>query len=57
VQEEYLAEESLDEKKGLKNMCKKGFWVKNLWVKKKILENIGIDGMLIFVLPFSNKLR
>ena len=35
MQEEYLAEEFLDEKKGLKNMCKKGFWVKNLWGKKK----------------------
>ena len=48
-------------------MCSKSFWVKSLWVKsiwvksiwvksmckKGFWVNIGIDGMLAFVPPFS----
>ena len=33
VQEEFLGEDSMGENMWVKRICKKSFWVENIWVK------------------------
>ena len=52
VQEGFLGEESVGESLWVKSLCKKGFWVKSLWVTN-IGEHRDRWGMLASVPPFS----